>query len=175
MQIELDDQEREVFRKSWNDIKDDQAAVRIVSAYQTKVQRHAPCCIGLVEQFFYQTRIKLNQQKKSPMKSNYELRKNAVIFLQKRNMHVTNANLTDELAREILNERPGRASEFTKIPAEGEGGSSDNGGGNGGNDLSLKSNKQLKEMLESHVEESELKKLKTKQLLIDKINELQLV
>lgn len=57
------------------------------------------------------------QLKKTQMESKFKLKENKVIYFPKYSIHLTNANLTDALASELLRLYPAHKSSFATIPA----------------------------------------------------------
>jgi hypothetical protein len=113
---EFNEQATKVLDMGWGKIRASSTNKYAVSRLYWHVHGDNPCCLDVLEDFYTKelpTLINykpLNQITMS--KSNFQIKPNQVIYLKSRNMHVTNANVTDELAMEIMIQYGATADKF---------------------------------------------------------------
>lgn len=110
----------------WQDIKDDAVVKQKLSEVYAYEMHDWPCCDPVLESYFTNHRNKAKKKmitKTAPKSENFEIKKgkkgNAVVLtLKSKNIDVTNSNLTDELAVELLKENPKNINNFSIYPPE---------------------------------------------------------
>ena len=66
----------------------------------------------------YNDKDKINQKIKTIMERNYELKAGAVLTIPALGLTVSNNNLTDEIAKQIIKYNPVLINQFVKVPDE---------------------------------------------------------
>jgi hypothetical protein len=103
--------------KRWTTVNADDKSLQAVWNYCYQRRGAAGCCCpAVVEQFFKDIKAESQRSKSINMKtkSKYILKESAVVWLPHRHLNVTNANLTDQLAEEIIG--MGKRGFFRHIP-----------------------------------------------------------
>lgn len=94
------------------------AASRLAKGLNHSLNSGCSNCLNdlfILAKIYKRDKNKLNQKQKI-MNSKYELYPNKVLSFPKLGIHITNANLTDEIARDYLNIYPAARVHFKVIP-----------------------------------------------------------
>lgn len=107
----------DVFALSWKRVQSDPKALRWIYFHYRERHKIGACCDGVIKEYFLAEKKSLKIRSYMKQKSNcrYELKQGAVVYLKSRSIHLTNANLTDELAEELLS-NPVYKKYFEKLP-----------------------------------------------------------
>lgn len=112
----------EATKQDWRNIhnsKEFKLATKIGNAVGSPLNRSLNC--GCIEDLFIVCKLlkrdKLKIEfKQKVMESKYELFPNKVLSFPKLGIHLTNANLTDEIAKDYLSTYPAAVVHFKKVP-----------------------------------------------------------
>ena len=99
----------DVFKKKWINVTDEEKV--FLYKYFKKKRGTKVCCENVIRELFIQEKKII---KPVIVSSNYKLKDGALLYLRSRNIHVTNSNLTDQLAEELLTDDRNRKF-FEKI------------------------------------------------------------
>lgn len=111
----------------WQDIKDNAVVKQKLAEVYSYEMHDSPCCDSVLESYFTNHRNKAKKKtminKPAPNSENFEIKKaksnlSLVLHLKSKNIDVTNNNLTDELAVELLKENPKNINNFSIYPPE---------------------------------------------------------
>ncbi len=94
-------------------------ACKVGSAVGSPINRSRNC--GCIEDLFMVLKIMSKEKvklKQTQMGSKFKLKEGVCPFWGKRHMHLTNANLTDKLAKEFLKDYPTLISIFETVPKD---------------------------------------------------------
>lgn len=110
----------EIFFKRWDEVANDPAKHQRLQDIYEKEKNKKPNCGDCLYRFFNEkVRKYKNKNKITTMtKTTYRLKKGAVVNFKQKKIHLTEATLTDELAKQYLKDNPSGIRYFEYAPVE---------------------------------------------------------